>query len=68
MAKIIFIVCLFLSFTFAVEKEPFEIEIGFDKKLSTDSSISLLIKSRNKKNSTLYTRKRKSYRMDKRDK
>ncbi|WP_462111991.1 hypothetical protein [Campylobacter concisus] len=45
MAKIIFIVCLFLSFTFAVEKEPFEIEIGFDKKLSTDSSISLLIKS-----------------------
>ena len=44
MAKIIFIVCLFLSFTFAVEKEPYEIEIGFDEKLSTDRLI-LLIKS-----------------------
>ena len=44
MAKIIFIVCLFLSFTFAVAKEPYEMEIGFDEKLSTDRLI-LLIKS-----------------------
>lgn len=44
MAKIIFIVCLFLSFTFAVEKEPYEMEIGFDEKLSTDRLI-LFIKS-----------------------
>jgi len=44
MAKIIFIVCLFLSFTFAVEKEPYEMKISFDEKLSTDRLI-LLIKS-----------------------
>ena len=44
MAKIIFIVCLFLSFTFAVEKEPYEMEISFDEKLSTDRLI-LFIKS-----------------------